>query len=288
MHENELGWYVTNFYITINRRKEYSTLNICLTGDIMLKLTIYSLRFLSVLFLIYFIIIAFYSGIRTSFLWFFITFSVFSMVISFVLPIMYNSQYKILSAAGRISLIFIWTLFCLFIFVQIRIITFANGTPPPNADYVIVLGANVRGTSPTLPLINRINSAYDYLIDNPDTKVICSGGQGKGEDITEAYAIYKRLIELGIHEDRIILEEKSTNTSENLMFSSKFINNETDTIIIVSNDFHIYRACKIAKKSGIIDVYGYSTKNFLLTTPGYYIREFFAVCKDFIFGNMWY
>lgn len=252
----------------------------------MLKITIITLRTASIIFFLYFIITAYYSGIKSSFLWFYVTFSIFSMLLSFLLPVMYNSHNQILGIFGRSCVISLWVITGLFFFVQVKIISATALTPPDGADYIIVLGAQVRGQTPSLTLLSRIDSAYEYLLANPDTKVICSGGQGSGEDITEAYSISNLLIERGISRDRIILEEDSTNTIENIRNSMKYINEKEDTVVIVSSDFHIFRALSIAKKAGIKNVYGCSKRDFLVTTPGYYVREFFAVCKDFVFGNM--
>ena len=88
-----------------------------------------------------------------------------------------------------------------------------------DCDYVVVLGAGVNGTRPSLPLQERIDAAYDYLVAYPDAVCIVSGGQGNGENITEAQCMYNELTAMGIETDRIWLEQRATNTRDNIRFS---------------------------------------------------------------------
>ena len=88
-----------------------------------------------------------------------------------------------------------------------------------NLDYIIVLGAHVDGTRLSMALLERTRRALQYLENNPDTKAVLSGGQGRGEAVSEAKAMYDYLTGHGISRERLILEERSTNTKENLDFS---------------------------------------------------------------------
>ena len=90
----------------------------------------------------------------------------------------------------------------------------------------------------------------------------------------------------GIKNDRIILEDKSKNTNENLKFTAELIGSKTKKIVIVSNDFHIYRAKCIAKKMGYTDVSGASAKTKPITIPNSFVREAFAVIKYKIFNQI--
>ncbi len=89
----------------------------------------------------------------------------------------------------------------------------------PNLEYIIVLGAHVEGTRLTKALLERTRRALQYMEENPETKAVLSGGKGDGESITEAQAMCNYLVEHGIGRERLILEEKSTSTTENLKFS---------------------------------------------------------------------
>lgn len=188
-----------------------------------------------------------------------------------------------------VSIIFI---VCMVVFLGVfgtaesLIIKNAVQKPEKNADYLVVLGARVNGTRITLNLKYRLDVALDYLSENKGTKVVVSGGQGKGEDITEAEAMSDYLIKNGINKERIILETKSKNTNENLEFTAELIGSKVGKVVIVSNDFHIYRAKCIAKKMGYTNVSGASAKTKPITIPNSFVREAFAVVKYKIFNQI--
>ena len=100
-------------------------------------------------------------------------------------------------------------------------------TPPQNTT-AVVLGCSVKGTKPSRILEERIDAAYDYLSVNKDAVCILSGGRGPGEDITEAQCMYEVLTKRGISENRLILEERSTTTEENLKYTGEILSGESD------------------------------------------------------------
>ena len=123
------------------------------------------------------------------------------------------------------------------------------------SNTAIVLGCKVNGESPGPFLRSRINAAYDYLSKNPEAVAVLSGGQGNGENISEAECMFRSLTEKGIEPSRLFIEDKSTNTQQNFNYSLKILqeNGITDkNITVITNDFHEYRACKFAKKCGLI------------------------------------
>lgn len=180
----------------------------------------------------------------------------------------------------------VWLSILIFCIVEGFIISESLKPTENNADYVIVLGAQVRGNQPSLTLKMRIETAANYLLENKESVVICSGGQGEGELITEALAIKKGLLERGIEENRILLEEKSTNTVENLKFSKEMIHEPGAKVVVVTSDFHVFRAKKIAEHIGYHNLSMCSANEFLVTTISYYVREFFALTKDRVVGNL--
>ena len=153
--------------------------------------------------------------------------------------------------------------------------------PKEEADYLIVLGAGLRGERPSLVLRNRINAAAKYLMKNPGSKVVVSGGQGADEPISEAEAMRRGLVELGISESRIIMEDQSTSTNENLTFSKEYIPAEA-SVVIVTNKFHVYRACHLARECGYTSVSGLGADNVRWLNPTNYFRECMAVFKDVV------
>lgn len=172
-----------------------------------------------------------------------------------------------------------------FIFVEAVIILWGNRSAG-EADYVIILGAKVNGTAPSLILKARLDTAVTYLKQFPDAKVIVSGGQGADEGISEAECMYRYLVEAGIDEERIIQENRSTNTRENLEFSAEFLDKNQNSAVIITSDFHVFRSVQIAKKMGFASVSGQAAPSLWYLVPTNYTREFLAVVKDFLLGNI--
>jgi uncharacterized SAM-binding protein YcdF (DUF218 family) len=171
-----------------------------------------------------------------------------------------------------------------FIYVGIlhyQIIRHGNMTAPKDADYLIVLGARVKGTVPSLALQARIKTAARYLKENENTIAIASGGKGPGEDISEAEAIKKELMEHGIDRSRILLEDRSTDTYENIGYSKKLLPENAKTGLLVTNDFHIFRSKMIAEDAGLkLDVLPASTPVQAILKS--YIREYLALTKYYL------
>ena len=174
-----------------------------------------------------------------------------------------------------------------FIVVEIPIISASMPGSDVNSSYLIVLGAGVNGTEPSLSLKNRLDKAVEYLSGHPDTAVIVSGGQGPGEAITEAEAMAKYLTERGIAVSRIIQERDASSTLENLKYSFEIIENlggDPNGSVIVSSEYHLYRAQYMAKCLGV-EVYGVPAKTSYLTLKiNYFIREAFAVAYTWVSG----
>lgn len=188
----------------------------------------------------------------------------------------------------------------LFLFVEIILFTYACKEPKTEADVVLVLGCQVRGEKISRALQYRLQRATVYLKQHPDVIVVVSGGKGTGENISEADAMEHFLLEQGIEGDRIIKEDRSTSTVENVRFSRALLEqyvqqgdiqlrNKTVVdchLVVVSNGFHMFRAIHICKKQGFNNVEGLAGSSDPYMAAAYYLREFFAVVKDFLFGNM--
>lgn len=172
------------------------------------------------------------------------------------------------------------------VIAEIFIISYGSKTPPPGADYVIVLGAQVRGRTPSYNLARRLDAAYGYLEDNPNTRVILSGGQGDGEEISEARAMAEYLAGKGISQERMILEDESRNTYENIQYSREIMNTDDVSVVLVTNDFHVFRSVGIAKKQGLKDVTGLGAPVMWYTVPNMYLREALAVVKYKLCGQI--
>ncbi len=173
----------------------------------------------------------------------------------------------------------IFSLYFCYLHIQIR--QASNQVVPENADYMIILGAKVKGTIPSLSLQYRIDAAADYLQANPKTIAIASGGQGPGEDMTEAEAIKRELMKKGISETRILVENQSTSTNENIRFSKRMIPEEMVDGLVVSNDYHIFRATKIGKDHGLMLI-GIPAKTPTVALLKSYSREYLALTKYYL------
>ncbi len=168
-----------------------------------------------------------------------------------------------------------------FAIIEIPIINEASGDSDVNADYLIVLGAAVHGDTPSLSLVERLTAAKDYLDAHPNTVAIVSGGQGGGENISEAQAMYDWLCANGIEPERIIKEDKAVSTYENLKFSREIINGLTDksdpTVAVVSSEYHLCRA-KLIAKSLDMEIHTVAAHTTIFTIKlNYFIREAFGV-----------
>lgn len=150
--------------------------------------------------------------------------------------------------------------------------------PAEQNQTLVVLGCKVDGERPSLQLYNRALAGVEYLKENPDSKAILCGGTGNGENISEAECIKRIMIDNGIDEDRLILEDQSTSTEENIVFAKAIMaDNDMDyNIVISTSDYHCYRAKIIAKKQGLnaTTVASYANKYSL---PTFYTREVFGV-----------
>lgn len=158
----------------------------------------------------------------------------------------------------------------------------AYRTAPEDAT-VVVLGCKVNGDRPSLALQERIDAAALYLKKHPKAKAVLSGGKGADEGISEAECMERELIKRGIAKERLYQENQSTSTKENLKFSEKVIqsNHLNETIVLITSEFHAYRATQIAKAQGI--TYGtYSAHTAWWLFPTYYVRELYGVLWQWI------
>lgn len=192
-----------------------------------------------------------------------------------------NKPLKIVAA------ILMGTALCGLLIVEVPIIKAASEQPGPDADYIVVLGAAVYGETPSITLEHRLEGALRYLEANPRTKAVVSGGQGAGEDISEAECMRRYLTEHGIAEERILSEDMSTSTRENLAFSEAVIKTDggrTDRVVLVSSAYHLYRARRMAAAMGMQAGGFAGSDGYPIYMFGMYLREAAAVTELWLFG----
>lgn len=140
-----------------------------------------------------------------------------------------------------------------FIWIEGEIISGQDGSPADDADVLVVLGAGLKGKEPSLVLQSRLEAAYDYLNSHPGCVAVLTGSQGPTEEATEASVMASWLENKGISADRLYLEEEAHNTAQNIKYSVALMEQEglDGRVMVVSSEFHLYRAEKIFERFGI-------------------------------------
>ena len=178
---------------------------------------------MSVVCLVYFGIISVYSGVKTSAAWVW-------LVLAIVFFLLFRGSHYYHQHKNKVPLwvpVSVVTLCTagavIFVILQMLIFGGMIGTAPEHLDYLIVLGAKVREDDISASLKHRLDKAIRFAQEQPETKLILSGGQGKDEPTTEAQAMAEYLQYNGIAPEQILLEGQSTSTRENMAFSKALI-----------------------------------------------------------------
>lgn len=292
----------------------------CLMWITLVELVLYALfSFL------YTTVVLYASGVRTSFLWFWPTTCFLACGAIAALFSVLTGHLPALRTPLALMTVLFWLTTTLLFGVFLKVYRAGHAPAEPKGQYVIILGAQVRGNVPSLVLDARIRKAAEYLKDNPEAIAVASGGQGTGENVSEAEAIRQGLIRYGISEDRILLEDQSTSTLENIRFSKQVIaeneqckllglsytrgalatdavtksfgsadessllpavrNAEQASVIVVTNDFHVYRAVRVAKKAGFANASGCGATDVYAVTIQYYVRECIGIILEILRGT---
>lgn len=150
---------------------------------------------------------------------------------------------------------------------------------------ILVLGSRInQNKKPAKITQERLDAALLLAKNNPQAKIIVSGAKGADEPVSEAFSMKNYLITHHISADRIISEDKAGDTTENIAYSKKYFDGKT---VIVTSDFHLYRALYLAKQEGV-KVEGFAAKtkaNNLLYYPNYYGHEILGLIYAFVFGK---
>ena len=157
--------------------------------------------------------------------------------------------------------------------------------PEGTQTTLVVLGCKISGDRPTIMLRQRLDSAYQALVENPELKCVVSGGQGADERYPESQVMQRYLVEKGIAPERIAQESVSSNTRENLLYSMEIIKARgwPETVTLVTNGYHQCRAALIAQKLGISCYNRYAPTSFYLA-PAYVVREYLGILHLWLFA----
>ena len=177
----------------------------------------------------------------------------------------------------------------IFAVTEAIIIHASLGQPDVECEYIVVLGAKVNGTSPSVSLSDRIRAADAYLKDHPNTIAVLSGGRGEDEGISEAQCMYEALTARGIEPHRLWLEDKATSTWENLRFSLDLIQEKTGirpkTIGLVSSEYHLFRASLFGDACGVEAIGIPAQTSWFSIKINYFMREVAGVWHYLILGG---
>lgn len=247
----------------------------------MIKFRITLFNILGILSLLYYIICIIFAGPLLSFVWIWLLLTGFCFLRAYMLTRKMQGKEKWHAPKWLVNAycICLVTGISVFVFVEAQVVAGMNTAPQEDLEYIIVLGAGIRGTTPTRPLRLRIQTAYEYMEANPDTILIASGGKGWDERISEAECIRNTLVEMGLDGSRIILEDASRDTEENIRNSYELIPGKDCRVGIVTNGFHIWRSMEIAKSQGCENVSGVPAKTLMPVGIHYVVREFFGYVK---------
>ncbi len=240
----------------------------------------------SVLCFLYYLLIVFYAGISADFAWIWPIGGLFFLFLFWLerkTGLAADAGLRGVLSAAR-GLLLIGILVC--VWIGSGIIGGMRTKPEQDLDYVIVLGAQVRGSTVSRALKKRLDCALEYAQQNPDTVFLLSGGQGPGEDITEADAMCSYLTEHGLPKERLILETRSTTTEENLRLCAEILDLHEQNVGILSNNFHVYRAGKMAELQGYQNVSLIPAPSDPIMQPHYILREIFAVLFAAVRGTI--
>ena len=143
---------------------------------------------------------------------------------------------------------------------------------PAGVKSLIVLGC----LSESPVLFARADAAGRYLLLNPESVAVCSGGRGGNESISEAESIRNRILTLGVDGGRLLTEDRSRNTLQNLRNSAALLPDPAAAVAVVTDDYHQFRACFIARSVLKGKVYGIPVHTSRVTMPHYLVKEFFS------------
>ncbi|MBQ8860985.1 MAG: YdcF family protein [Ruminococcus sp.] len=176
--------------------------------------------------------------------------------------------------------------FIVYAFLITLAIIIASLIKPAKNATAITLGNRANSNGPSLLLKGRIDATKRYLDDNKNAVAVLSGGKCKRDFIAEADCMFSELKNDGIDENRLLIEDKSKSTFENILFSYRIIreHQEEKNLAIVSDFFHQLRARLIIKKLGIKTKVGaVNSRTSFLYIPTYCVREWIALPYELLF-----
>lgn len=191
--------------------------------------------------------------------------------------------------ARRFLLVLLAAGFALFAALEIRVLSWARTDTDTEASAILVLGAGVNGTTPSLSLETRLTAALTYAQDHPEAPIVVSGCQGPGEEISEAACMYGWLEARGVPPERILLEDRARDTEENIRYSLALLEERGigGNVAVVTSGYHLCRAAHHMERMGgaMVPVAAPMPAQYLPLSVNYYIREAFAMAAELLLPN---
>ncbi len=179
--------------------------------------------------------------------------------------------------------------FLFFAVLEVWVISQARTDRETPVTAMIVFGAGVNGTVPSLSLQRRLEAALAYIEGKPgeDFPIVVSGCRGRGEDISEARCMADWLTARGVPAERVLLEERAANTEENIRYSLALLSERgvdvTAPIAFCSSDYHICRVVYLYGGDNAVPVAAPMPARYWPLTLNYYIREAFGMAAALVF-----
>ena len=170
--------------------------------------------------------------------------------------------------------------------LECLVVSGMSAAAPPGMDYLVVLGASVYADGPSPALTRRVNAVMACLDEHPNATIIASGGQGRSEPMSEAQCIRDELVKRGVDPGRILLEDRSTDTRENIAYSKALIGRTDAAVGIVTNNYHIWRSLRLARRAGLVNAHGIAAEYTGPTLFHYMIREAVSITVSFLRGYL--
>lgn len=157
-------------------------------------------------------------------------------------------------------------------------------------NYLIVLGCRVMPDGRPTPILrSRVDAAVkfekaQFAAAGIHAKFVPSGGKGSDEVISESESMKLYLVEQGYPADRVVTEDKSVNTDQNIKFSRKAIEADAGSLknvkaAFVTTNYHVFRGYVLAQKHNF-DVQGISAKTKWYFFPNAFLREFVGLVAE--------
>ncbi|MEG0610939.1 MAG: YdcF family protein [Clostridium sp.] len=207
-------------------------------------------------------------------------------------------RYKLIhTSIGKLLIAIMILGLVIFMVLEVMIIYTGRVNDKTKTNYVLVLGAGINGDKVSRSLKLRLDKAIEFNKEFTNIPIIVSGGMGNGETITEALAMKTYLVENGVDDDNIIMEDRSTNTYENFKFSKEIMQKGLElkideespgnlakdiSVTLITNNFHMFRAKYIGEGEGL-EIHCVNAPTGKITALNFYVRESFAVIKEILF-----